>query len=309
MTADPYDGVDVALLVKEEEQEIPREGSQPTRNSGLRGHLKKLVAPAIVFVVFVGIWYLLSWKYLPVLMRRDSPPQFMRSILLPYPHDVVKVAYLDSANLHEILSGLWLDTRLAFTGLAIAISIGIAAAIAMSQARWVERSFYPYAVFLQTVPILALVPVIGLFLGWGFTSRVVVVVIISLFPIITNTLFGLKSVDRGLDDLFALHTSSRWVRLWKLQLPGSLPAMFVGFQIAAGLSVIGAIVGDFFFARGAKGLGNLIGIYANRLQPERLWGTVFFSTLLGLFVFTIFGTLRTRLVGHWHESAGPEKQA
>ena len=96
---------------------------------------------------------------------------------------------------------------------------------------------------------------IGLFLGWGFTSRVVVVVIISLFPIITNTLFGLKSVDRGLDDLFALHTSSRWVRLWKLQLPGSLPAMFVGFQIAAGLSVIGAIVGDFFFARGARGSG------------------------------------------------------
>ena len=125
MTADPYDGVDVALLVKEEEQEIPREGSQPTRNSGLRGHLKKLVAPAIVFVVFVGIWYLLSWKYLPVLMRRDSPPQFMRSILLPYPHDVVKVAYLDSANLHEILSGLWLDTRLAFTGLAIGFRSGL----------------------------------------------------------------------------------------------------------------------------------------------------------------------------------------
>ncbi|MCZ7532734.1 MAG: ABC transporter permease [Acidimicrobiia bacterium] len=271
--------------------------------SGIGGFLKSLIAPTIIFAAFMGVWYLLSWRYLPIVMGRDSPPEFLRSIILPYPHDVVSVAFLDSGNLGEILSGFWLDMRLAFTGLAIAMVLGISTAIAMSQARWVERSFYPYAVFLQTVPILALVPVIGLFLGFGFTSRVVVVVIISLFPIITNTLFGLKSVDPGLDDMFTLHTKSRRVRLWKLQLPGSLPAMFVGFQIAAGLSVVGAIVGDFFFARGEKGLGNLISIYSNRLQPEQLWGTVFFSTLLGLFVFTMFGWLRTRLVGHWHESA------
>ncbi len=303
MSSDPITEPD-QISVEPEELEPILASSKLTDSIGSRllGPLKSLLAPALVFAGFVGVWYLLSWRYLPTVLGRDSRPEFLRSLLLPYPHDVVNVSFLDSANRQEILSGLWLDTRLAFLGLAIAISIGIAMAIAMSQKQWIERSFYPYAVFLQTVPILALVPVIGLFLGFGFTARLVVVVIISLFPIITNTLFGLKSVDPGLDDLFALHTKSRPVRLWKLQLPGSLPAMFVGFQIAAGLSVVGAIVGDFFFQRGDKGLGNLIGIYANQIKPEQLWGTVFFSTVLGIAAFTMFGTLRNRLVGHWHES-------
>ena len=182
--------------------------------------------------------------------------------------------------------------------------IGVVTAIAMSQAKWIERSFYPYAVFLQTVPILALVPLIGLWFGYGFGARLLVVVIISLFPIITNTLFGLLSADRELHDLFDLHTRSRWVRLVKLQLPASVPAMFTGFQISAGLSVIGAIVGDFFFGRGTKGLGNLIQLYVNRLRPEELFGAIFFSTLLGLTVFIGFGWLRTRLTAHWYESTG-----
>ncbi len=298
-------GQEVAMY--EEGDAAFTEGSSGEGGSKFINRLSLLIAPLIVFAVFVGIWYLLSWRMLPPILGRDSPPELLRSIILPYPHDVVSVALLDPSNLGDILSGLWLDIRLASVGLAIAIALGVTGAIAMSQARWVERSFYPYAVFLQTVPILALVPAIGLFLGFGFSARLVVVVILSLFPIITNTLFGLKSTDPGLADLFTLHTKSRRVRLWKLQLPGSIPAMFIGFQIAAGLSVVGAIVGDFFFGRGEKGLGNLIQIYANQLQPERLWGTVFFSTLLGLFAFLMFGWLRTRLIGHWHESVGPSE--
>ena len=123
-------------------------------------------------------------------------------------------------------------------------------AILMSQAKWVERSFYPYAVALQTVPILALTPLIGQFFDYNFRSRVIVCVIISLFPIIANTLFGLLSADQGHHDLFRLHGAGRWTRLWKLQFPGALPAIFTGLRISAGLSVIGAIVGDFFFRRG-----------------------------------------------------------
>ncbi len=278
------------------------------RGSRVRRWLRLAVAPAIVFAGFVAVWYLLSWRLLPVVLGRDSAPELLRAIILPYPHDVVNVSFLDSTNLTDLLSGLWLDIRLAFIGLAISIIFGVSTAVAMSQARWVERSLYPYAVFLQTVPILALVPVIGLFLGFGFSSRLLVVVLISLFPIITNTLFGLKSTDSELHDLFTLHTNSRRVRLWKLQLPGSIPAMFTGFQISAGLSVIGAIVGDFFFGRGEKGLGNLINLYSNRLRPEELWGAILFSTALGLFVFVIFGRLRIRLTGHWHESAGAGRE-
>ena len=112
---------------------------------------------------------------------------------------------------------------------------------------------YPYAVVLQTIPILAIVPLIGFAFGFNFRSRVLVCVLIALFPIITNTLFGLLSVDHGQHDLFTLHGVGRWQRLWKLQFPAALPNIFTGLRISAGLSVIGAVVGDFFFVQGPPG--------------------------------------------------------
>lgn len=280
--------------------------------SGKRAHVGLLVGPIAVFGAVIGVWYLLAWRYLPGLLGQDvgetaaeaaAAAARLRNTLLPYPHDVVTEAFLNQENLQELLAGLWLDIRLSFFGLTISIILGVASAVAMSQGKWIERSFYPYAVFLQTVPILALVPLIGLFLGFGFGARLLVVVIISLFPIITNTLFGLRSAEKGLHDLFTLHDASRWTRFRKLQLPAAIPAMFTGFQISAGLSVIGAIVGDFFFGRGEKGLGNLVQLFVNRLQPEQLWGALFFSTLLGLFVFVAFGWLRTRLTASWYEGS------
>ncbi len=165
----------------------------------------------------------------------------------------------------------------AFIGLAIATVVGFLTAVVMSQTRWLERSIYPWAVVLQTIPILAVVPLIGFWFGFEFQSRVVVCVLIALFPIITNTLFGLKSVDRGHRDLFALHGATRRQRLLKLQLPGAAPHIFTGLRIAAGLSVIGAIVGDFFFRQGEPGIGRLIDQYTQRLQSEQLFVAVIAS--------------------------------
>ena len=291
----------------------PRPPEAPTRVLG-QGSLPSrvditlslMVGPVAVFASVIGAWYLLSWRYLaPILGREggEAAAERLRNTLLPYPHDIVGESFLNTQNLTELLSGLWLDIRLSFTGLAIAAIIGVIGAVLMSQAKWIERSFYPYAVFIQTVPILALVPLIGLFFGYAFAARLLVVVIISLFPIITNTLFGLRSADRGLHDIFTLHDASRWTRLIELQLPASIPAMMTGFQISAGLSVIGAIVGDFFFGRGERGLGNLILLYVNRLQPEQLWGALALSTGLGLFVFVVVGWLRTRLTASWYEGS------
>ena len=160
--------------------------------------------PAIVFVLFIGAWYAFSASMSP---RR-------RSVVLPYPHDCFQEAFLVGENLTELLNGLWITTQVAIVGLAIAIVLGVAIAVAMSQGEWIERSFYPYAVTLQAIPILALVPLIGTIWGFEFRSRVLVCVIIAIFPIITNTLFGLKSAERGLHDLFTLHSASRWTRLY-----------------------------------------------------------------------------------------------
>ncbi len=124
---------------------------------------------------------------------------------------------------------------------------------------------------MQTTPILALVPVIGVVLGYNFPSRVLVVVLISVFPFINNALFGLLSADKSQHDLLTLHDVSRWTRLTKLQLPAALPAIFTGLRVAAVMAVVGAVVGDFFFTQGSPGLGPLINLDASQLQYERMY--------------------------------------
>jgi NitT/TauT family transport system permease protein len=243
------------------------------------------VAPLLTFGVVTGIWLLVSYAVL------DPDRRF----LLPPPQDVVRNAFLDGDNLAELLDGLWSTTKVALVGLAIAIVVGVALGIAMSQARWVEHSIYPYAVTLQTIPILAIVPLLGFWFGFEFRSRVIVCVLVSLFPIITNTLFGLKSVEPGLHDLVSLYGGSRRQRLWHLQLPAALPAIVTGFKISAGLSVIGAIIADFFFRQGEPGIGRLIDTYRMRLATEQLIGALVLSSLVGLALFWSFDLLGTRL--------------
>ena len=269
----------------------PAGSTQPVRNG--EGVLRIVLPPLAVFVAFIGVWYLYAlWV-----------GETERNISSPFPHDVLQVAFFEWENLKELFLATWVSTRVALVGLLVAMTLGILFAVLMAQARWIERSFYPYAVLLQTVPILALVPLIGLRWGFGFTARIIVCVIISLFPIITNTLFGLKSTERGHHDLFQLHGAGRATRLFKLQFPAALPAMFTGFQISAGLSVIGAIVGGFFFGRGEKGLGIRIRDYSANLDTEQLIGGVIFAAALGVVLFQFFGIAGRLLTRSWHESA------
>lgn len=256
---------------------------------------RSALPPALVFVVVIGIWFFVSYA---VLAPR-------RRFLLPPPQDVVRVGFLDGGNLSEILTALGQSLQVALVGLAIAAVLGIALAVAMSQARWVERSLYPWAVVLQTVPILAIVPLIGFWFKFGFGSRVLVCVLISLFPIVTNTLFGLKSAAREHHELFTLNQASRLQRLRLLQLPWALPAIFAGLRISAGLSVIGAIVGDYFFQQGPPGLGRLLSDYTYQLDSEQLLATVFFCCALGLGAFWLFGLAARLATGAWHESYAP----
>jgi len=261
---------------------------------GRGGLLATWGPPAAVFAVSLAVWYGVSYLLL------DSRRRF----LVPPPHDVIQVSFLDPFNLRELLGALWLSTRVAFTGLAIAIILGLALAVAMNRAKWIERSLYPYAVLTQTIPILAMVPLFGFWFGFGAFSRVLVVVLFAIFPIIANTLFGLQSVDQEHHDLFTLHGAGRGTRLWKLEFPTALPSIFTGLRIAAGLAVIGAIVADFFFKQGDPGIGILIDRYQSRLQSEQMVGAIILSSLLGIVVFWFFGFLAHRVVGGWHESAG-----
>lgn len=251
--------------------------------------LAAVVPPLLTGLLIVGIWYFVSYVLL----------EPKRRFLLRPPHEVWTVGFADGENFSEMMRGLWATTMTAFWGLLVAILLGFVLAVIMSQSKFIERAIFPYAVVLQAIPILAIVPLIGFWFGYGFMPRVFICVIISLFPIIVNTLFGLVSADSGMHDLLTLHRASRMTRLVKLMFPAALPAVFAGLRISAGLSVIGAIVGDFYFGQGTVGIGQLLKRYAARLQGEQLLAAVIVSSALGVLVFGLFGWLANRVVGKW----------
>ncbi|MEY4373317.1 MAG: hypothetical protein RL219_2086 [Actinomycetota bacterium] len=247
------------------------------------------VPPFLVGAATIGVWYFISY----VILEKQ------RRFLLQPPHLVWKEGFADSDTLSEMMKGLWSSGKVAFWGLVIAILLGFFLAIVMSQAKLVERAFFPYFVMLQAIPILAIVPLIGFWFGYGRTSRIVVCVIIAIFPIIVNTLFGLLSAEPGLHDLLTLHGAGRLTRVRKVMFPAALPAIFAGLRISAGLSVIGAIVGDFFFGKGDVGIGQLLKRYVARIEGEKLLAAVILSCALGVAVFVFFGWLANRVAGKW----------
>ncbi len=271
-------------------QDTPSRPLLPSRSKKL---LDNIWPPVALGVIVLGLWYFVSYVVL------DESRRF----LLRPPHQVVQNGILNWATFSEMLGGLWNSTRVAGIGLAISIMLGFFLATIMSQTKFLERAMFPYLVILQAIPILALTPLIMFWFGTGQTARILVCVIISLFPIIVNTLFGLQSADRGMHDLFTLHHANRVVRLRKLMFPAAMPAIFAGLRISAGLSVIGAIVGDFFFGRGEVGIGQLMKRYANQLQGEELITSVILSSLLGVSVFLLFSWLQDRVIGRWHDTA------
>ena len=254
--------------------------------------IKKSLPPLLVLFFLMGIHYFITYEVL----------EPTRRFLLPPPHSIIYEGFFIPKHRDEILRGLFLTTRVSFIGLGIAFLIGFSTALLMSQAKWIERSLYPWAVFTQTVPILALVPIIGFWFGFDMLARIIVVVIISIFPIIINTLTGLNGASKNLHDLLTLHNASRWTRATKLMIPYALPDMFTGLRTSAGLAIIGSIVGDFFFGRGSPGLGMLLKVYSSRLRTEELLSATFVACLLGVSVFWAFSYLGKRLVGHWSEA-------
>lgn len=255
-----------------------------------------IVGPVVVFFLFIGFW-----EY----MHRDGMRRFLdkKPSLLPSPVTVIDQAFLDNIVLKQLLIGLGWTTYAAAIGLAITILLGMGLAVLMARAVWLERSIYPYLVALQATPVLAIVPIIYSIFGGGMESRIYVCVMISIFPIVTNTLFGLTSVDASQHDLFTLRNAGSFTRLFKLQFPAAMPAIFTGFRISAGLAVIGAIVGEQFFRQGQKpGIGIVMEQFRQKLRYPAMYGGLLIAAALGITVFFLFSWIAKLVVGHWHES-------
>ena len=225
-----------------------------------------------------------------------------RRFLLPPPIDVLRNSLMDWTHLEPMLAGLAVTAQVTLIGFAVAVIAGVGTGVLMCQAKWLEKIIYPYAVVIQVIPILAITPLIGLWMGYGMSARVLVCMLIAVFPIITNTHFGIRSVDRGMHELFTVSGASRWERLVKLELRAALPAIMAGMRTGAGLVVVGAIIGDMFFAKGEPGIGTLLDVYRARLQSEDLVAAIVLASVFGVLVFAVMGWLSKLAVGSWHES-------
>jgi NitT/TauT family transport system permease protein len=283
---------DTALLAEPADPQAPVVARD--RRPWWRTALSRTVPIVGALAGIAVVWYAVSYLVLPQNQR----------FLLPPPHEVYGEVFTNARLMGPMTAALGRTFGVTVVGLVIAVVVGIAYAVVMSQWRYAERVLYPYAVILQTIPILALVPLIGIWLGYGFPARVVVCVIIAIFPMISNTLFGLQSATAAAHDLLTLNKATRWQRLGKLQFPAAVPAIFTGLRNAAGLAVIGAIVGDYFFQQGAVGIGGLLRVYTERLQLDALLIAVSLTALFGVLVFTVFAVLDRAVVGRWYGHGG-----
>jgi len=215
-------------------------------------------------------------------------------LLLPAP-SAVMIASIQHSD--ALFSALAETTRSVVIGLALSSLAGIAAGAALSSARWIQRAFYPYALFFQIVPIVAIAPLLVIWFGYGARAVIAAAFIVSIFPVIANTLAGLLSVDPALRDLFRLYGAGRMATLWKLDLPSALPFILTGLRIASGLAVIGAIVGEFV---GGGGLGVVVLEAMRQQRTDLVFAAVGYASLLGLFLFGLVSVLSHFALRRWH---------
>jgi NitT/TauT family transport system permease protein len=246
-------------------------------------------APALVAAVALGLWQGLVVAY-------DVP-----AYLVPSPLAVARTLVADRALLFD---SLVVTLGIALTALAVSIVVGAAIALVFVQSRWIEMSFFPYAVLLQVTPIVAIAPLIIIWVKDTRVALVVCAVVVAIFPIISNTTLGLRSVDPGLLNLFRMCRASRWQVLLRLRIPSALPYFFGGLRIASGLSLIGAVVAEFVAGTGGAGAGLAYQILLAGMQLNipRLFAALVLITASGVVLFALTVWASRAALSRWHDS-------
>jgi NitT/TauT family transport system permease protein len=269
---------------------MSRRGGEGRRALG--GELARhLLPPLLMFFLVLLVWQLYAGG-LAIGGRTWLPGK--PAYLVPTP---TAVAIAARENLATLLSATLLTAIGSFAGFALSLVIGLLVACLFSQSVLIQRAAYPYAIFLQTVPIVAIAPLIILWFGHGFAGIMVTAFIVSLFPIITNGTAGLTALDPSAVELFEVNNATRSQLLWKLRLPNSVPGFITGAKIASGLAVIGGIVGEFFagYGSGRFGLGYYIFQTSAQLKTAVLFAAIISSTLLGWVAFAVVGWVGQRI--------------
>jgi NitT/TauT family transport system permease protein len=259
----------------------------------LRQRAKRFAPPALVFAAA-----LTAWEFY---VRFGGVPPYV----LPAPSLIFSTLVADWATLFP---ALLVTLKTTFGALAAAIIGGVGLAVLFTQWKWVERSFLPLAIVLQVTPIVAIAPLLLIYLE-APVAVLVCAFLVAFFPILSNTALGLASADRNLVDLFKLYRATRWQMLLQLRLPAALPYFLGGLRIGGGLALIGAIVAELAAGNAGKGAGLAFRIAeaGYRLNIPRMFAALTLIALTGIAIYAAFATLSSYLLSRWHESAaGPE---
>jgi NitT/TauT family transport system permease protein len=265
------------------------DGSMESTGAIILKMLRRAIPPLLTFVIFIGGWELL-------LSLLGTPPY-----LFPKPTNIFQAAHNSWNNLTVSVFTTILESVIGFV---FSIILGVSAAVVLALSKTVEKSVYPYAIILQTIPIVAIAPIIVIWFGPGLNSIVVIAFLIGFFPMLSNTLIGLNSSDHNMKNLFYLYNASRLQVMWKLRLPAALPYIVGGLKISCSLSVIGAIVGEYVAGIGGikGGLGYAITVAAGRLQTPYLFACGLAASALGIGFFLIVNAFSKWMLSSWHES-------
>jgi NitT/TauT family transport system permease protein len=248
------------------------------------------VLPALVFAAFI-----LGWHWL---VTANSIPHY----ILPGPGLVARTLVSDFGT----LAGSWMVTLwITFLALGLAVVFGGGLAILFTQSKWIEMSFFPYAVVLQVTPIIAIAPLIFIYVDSKIVGLLICAWLVAFFPVLSNTTLGLNSADHNLRDLMTIYHASRWQRLRYLQLPSALPYFLGGLRIAGGLSLIGAVVAEFVAGSGGIGSGLAFRILESsyRLNMPRLFAALVLIVVTGVAIYLVLSLVTWLLLRRWHESA------
>ena len=251
-----------------------------------------LVAPVFTVFCFLAGWeFLVGWYEIPPWLL-PAPSRIGQSFMRDWP----------------ILQRSFLVTfSLAFAALLLAAVTGAICAILFSLSRFLEAAILPVAVILQVTPLIALAPLFAIYFTHPLPKLLLCAWLVAFFPILLNSSLGLRAVDEKLLALFTLHQASSWQKFWYLRLPNALPHFMAGLRIAAGLALIGAVVGEFVVGTGGwrwgPGLAARMLEASYRLQIDKMFAILFLLCLLGLFLYGVCGCLSHLLLRRWHESA------
>jgi len=243
----------------------------------------------------MGIFMLALWEGL---VRAMAIPPY----ILPGPILVAKTLVSDWGTLWP---ALLVTLRITLQALAAAVVVGVSLALLFSLSRWIELSLFPYAIILQVTPIVAIAPLIIAWVDDVNVSLLICAWLVAFFPILSNTVLGLRSVDRNLLDLFELYGASRWRTLVDLRLPAALPFFLGGLRISGGLALIGAVVAEFVAGSGGResGLAYRILESGYQLKIPRMFAALVLISLAGIAIYLLLALVSHLLLRRWHESA------